>query len=1014
MSDPASAHSASLHQLQAVAAAVDDALIVGDPTGRVEVWNAGAERLYGIDAADAMGAPMADLTGATAIGETEPPPQGTQQIAALTGAWRGRLIARPTTGRHVGREIVLEAVMSPLRDVGGRLTGLLSIERDITSAYRLEQEFAALGSLAAATGGARSRVEIAQAALEHLCRATRAPLGAIIRHDADRAVVEASHGLDAALRAGLEALPIATSALAGALRAPSSVLIQDLTDFPMRTSTRDLLGSTGVRTMATVGLHRGAAVVGLLVLGWRDASEPRPSASSLAQAGAHVERALENARLVEEIVLRAEAEQALRRRLDVLDELTQLGLGVQTAAEFAQRSATLVGDALGAVGSAYGLVSADGSRYETYRLVNVPEPLAAVLIAGTPDERSAIRRFQAGEASFLDTLGDATDGGGIRATSRGSGITAYAAIPVRLGGELAGAIATFFDRPVADLHIDQATLDAVARIATISLANFRLRDQLERSEARYRTLFEASPHAYLLTGPDGLIVEANAAAAGLYRLSREELSGRFLTEFVEDDRRPDDHAEEAPQGETAPDRSGTGRRADGSTFPHEVETAAVRIGGEPGALVLVRDLTERQRLLDELVQAQKMETVGILVSGVAHELNNPIAAILGLSELIRRDPALPPDLRDTATLLLEEADRARRIVNTFLDFIRPRPPERHPTPVRPLLDTIQELQSYSQRSGIDWSITVEPDLPRVAVDRSQLQQVLLNLTTNAIQAMLHDRPAGRLELAATRGRAPDGRATVRISVTDDGPGVPAQDRARLFVPFFTTKEPGEGTGLGLSVSFDIVRRHDGRLSYEPAPHARGARFVVELPALPAADATRDRTAPDETSAAVDTKRVPPDAPRQAATLDAKKLAPPTGTDRLSADAPTARLGRVLVLDDVESMRTLLDKALRRAGYETVVVSDGATAVVVAGAQSIDVFLVDHRMAGLSGIDVHEALVKRNPTLARRWIFMSGDVLNPVLLEFAESRGIRLLAKPFDLDTVIQAVRDTVEEAGLVD
>src|SRR5207342_3770608 len=141
----------------------------------------------------------------------------------------------------------------------------------------------------------------------------------------------------------------------------------------------------------------------------------------------------------------------------------------------------------------------------------------------------------------------------------------------------------------------------------------------------------------------------------------------------------------------------------------------------------------------------------------------------------------------------------------------------------------RELQSYSQKSGIDWVIDVETGLPRIAIDRSQIQQVLLNLTSNAIQAILSDRPTGRLEISARHGPRTDGRATVRITVTDDGPGVAASDRTKLFVPFFTTKAPGEGTGLGLPVSFDIVRRHGGSLRFEPAPGGRGARFVIDLP-----------------------------------------------------------------------------------------------------------------------------------------------------------------------------------------
>jgi two-component system NtrC family sensor kinase len=157
--------------------------------------------------------------------------------------------------------------------------------------------------------------------------------------------------------------------------------------------------------------------------------------------------------------------------------------------------------------------------------------------------------------------------------------------------------------------------------------------------------------------------------------------------------------------------AGTARRADGTRFPRETEASPVRIDDEDRYLVVVRDLTERQRLQTELVQAQKMETVGILVSGVAHELNNPIASIIGLSTLIGRDPGLSPDLRESAGLLVDEAQRAGQIVRTFLDFVRSRPPERHPTPIRPLLETVRELQSYSQKSGSIGSSRSKPGCP---------------------------------------------------------------------------------------------------------------------------------------------------------------------------------------------------------------------------------------------------------------------------------------------------------------
>ena len=422
---------------------------------------------------------------------------------------------------------------------------------------------------------------------------------------------------------------------------------------------------------------------------------------------------------------------------------------------------------------------------------------------------------------------------------------------------------------------------------------------------------------------------------------------------------------------------------------------------------MVRDLTERQRLQAELVQAQKMETVGILVSGVAHELNNPIASIIGLSTLIRRDPSLSADLRESAALLVDEAQRAGQIVRTFLDFVRSRPPERHPTALGPLIDAVRELQLFFQTSGIEWAVDIEPDLPRVPIDRSQIQQVLLNLTANAIQAMLSDRPTGRLEISARRGPRADGRPIVRITVTDDGPGVPPDDRTKLFVPFFTTKAPGEGTGLGLPVSFDIVRRHDGRLRFEPAPGGRGARFVIDLPTeVPAKDDAADVQA-DAPPARSEGASVPAaGSGRSSRRRRAGGPATPVG--------PRTRRPRALVLDDEESIRTFLRKALGSAGYEAIVVGDGETAVGEVRRAAVDVALVDHRMPGMTGIDAYEAAVAIQPALAERWIFMSGDVLNPDLDAFAEARRIPIIAKPFDLATVTRAIGDVVERLGLAD
>ena len=741
--DPDPTESATLALLRVLAASADDAFIFTDLDARVTVWNAAAERLYGIAAGDALGQDIYGLTDATVVGEVDIPSWLPREIALATGAWHGRVIERPKVGRAIGREVVVEATLSRFVDERGDVDGILNIKRDITASYRLERELATLGSLATATGQARTMAEIAQSAIDLLCTATGAPYGVIIRIDGDRPALEAAHGVDAETSARALELTRIGDPMLVAVEPVGRVVIGDLDAVPIRPDALDWLRTTGLAAIAAVGIHRRDDLVGVLAMGWTDAAAPRPSSATLLQASAHVERALENARLVEEITYRAEAERALLRRLDTLDELTRIGQTVLSAEELAEQSARLVGEALEANGTAYGLFNRDGSGYETSRTIGVRKPIADWLASATPSQRSVVRRWQAGEGSVLERFEPGVVTAETLAIARESGVTAYAAIPIRIGDELVGGIVAYFEGAPDELIVNTAALDSVARIVGISLANFRHRERFEGSEARYRTLFEASPDAFLMCDLDGTVLESNGAAARLFGLSIEAMLGRPVGDFLDVDPIGGDRRRDASSPDELKRFPGTAKRADDTRFPMETEASRVTIGGRERHLVLVRDLTEQQRLQAELVQAQKMETVGILVSGVAHELNNPIASIIGLSTLIGRDPTLSGDLRESAGLLVDEAQRAGQIVRTFLDFVRSRPPERHPTAIAPLLETVRELQSYSQKSGVEWIIDVEPGLPRIAIDRSQIQQVLINLTSNAIQAILTDRPTGR-------------------------------------------------------------------------------------------------------------------------------------------------------------------------------------------------------------------------------------------------------------------------------
>ncbi len=736
---------------------------------------------------------------------------------------------------------------------------------------------------------------------------------------------------------------------------------------------------------------------------------------------------LANFRLRSELLHRAASQRALGHRLDTLDELTRIGEEASSFEELAHRTVSLVREALGAGGVCYLLIE-PGHHFETHAVAGETGAFRLWLKGVPAKDAPGGSILLSGGSSVLGDFVASQVNERVLPLARATGFRSFGAIPIRTGEELAGALLCFFEQPAAMLPLDEAALDSVARIAGIALANYRLRERLVSSEERYRTLFEESPDALLVSALDGTVLDANEAAVRLYKVNRGEILGRYFGQLISADEREMARRRQIVWAQGRGTFRDRGRRPDGSEFPVEIEVRVVELGGQRRFLQLVRDLSDQERLQRELLQAQKMEALGQLVSGVAHELNNPLAAIIAFSQLIRGDTRLPEDMKHDAGLLVQEADRTRRIVQNLLDFARARPPERRPTSIAVLVQSVLELQSYALGTNqIEVLVQIPATLPEVDLDRAQLQQVLLNLTINAIQALRgRDRKilahlwitASLVKVRHSAGVARNQRLLedqqrVRIAIRDDGPGVPESARARLFDPFFTTKQPGEGTGLGLSVSFGIVAAHDGHLWYEPGPSNVGSSFIIELPVAarvtdePRLAGSQD---PDPRQAEVSASSTRAKAAKAGAAASASGPAATPATE----PRPETRRPRVLALDDEPSIRAFLRKALAAAGMDCVPFQDGAQALDGIRDIDFDVMLIDHRMAGMSGTEFYEAAVEFRPGLARRVVFMSGDVLNPDLRGFATKRGIRLLAKPFDIDAVIRVVREALAAADEAD
>jgi len=390
---------------------------------------------------------------------------------------------------------------------------------------------------------------------------------------------------------------------------------------------------------------------------------------------------------------------------------------------------------------------------------------------------------------------------------------------------------------------------------------------------------------------------------------------------------------------------------------------------------LVRDVSERKKLDDEtrdiyhqLLQAEKMAALGQTVSGVAHELNNPLATILSHAERLMQRLSLEEPVRRGLETILSESERAARIVRNLLTFARKRQTTRAMVDVNQVVRETLALRAYEQHvTNVTVIDALAAGLPNVFADGHQVQQVLLNLVINAEQAMLSANGRGTLVVRTWHDADQE---SVVLEINDDGPGIPDELQPKIFDPFFTTKEVGQGTGLGLTVAYAIVQEHGGRIRLESRPGA-GASFYVELP------------------------------------ITGARL-PPVPAARAVEDPIEAIAGAsILVVEDEAKLASAVVDALRDAGYIVEHAPDGEAALSKIEGEAFDVVICDLKMPRMDGMAFYRRLSAAAPGLSRRVVFVTGDVAGTDAEAFLEESGCRWLAKPFRLGDLLRAIRDTL-------
>ncbi|MGH7514488.1 MAG: ATP-binding protein [Gemmatimonadales bacterium] len=528
----------------------------------------------------------------------------------------------------------------------------------------------------------------------------------------------------------------------------------------------------------------------------------------------------------------------------------------------------------------------------------------------------------------------------------GTTVRSAAVAPLRSQGVTMGALAVADRQGGPFTTEDLWLLSTVATNASVVLANGRLYEIVRRSKDEWETAFNALAEGIAVVGPGDAILRANRALAALAELPESELVGRRFTETLLG------ASESVAQ---LIESSHLGERTTPVVARLERTGRVLRVTAAPFAeragrvVLLVEDVTEQRIMEAQLIQNDKMASIGQLVSGVAHELNNPLTSIAGLTELLLERELHPDVPREHLRVIHDQADRAGRIVRNLLTFARKGVTEKAPVDLNDVAARTAMLIVYElQLHGIELEQALGPEPVVVLGDRHELQQVLLNLITNAVQAV-SGLPPGvprKITVATARG---DGQAVLRVR--DTGSGVAPQHASSLFTPFFTTKAAGQGTGLGLSLSYGLVQAHGGVLSYEPPPEG-GAEFRV---ALPLHDA--------------------PAAPVEPV------LPPPQGR-------------RVLVVDADPGVHRLVNALLSPEGIEVESVRAGDQGLRLAGERAYDLIIADARAtAGAAELFIH-ALAAASPAAMDRLVVTYTGQAEPA--DLLPGRPVPHARKPFNL------------------
>ncbi len=578
------------------------------------------------------------------------------------------------------------------------------------------------------------------------------------------------------------------------------------------------------------------------------------------------------------------------------------------------------------------------------------------------------RVVRTGELCLVDDVGQDPDYTGFVPETQ-SQLT----VPITRENEVVGAIVLESPRLAGFSREQAGFVQQLAEYAAVAVSNARLYQRLMESEERYRIYIENAPCVIWEADDEGRFTYCSPQIEKLLGCTADELVGHTSYEFLI-------HADDADEfKKRVRQMSREGREEytlrhrashrDGSILHIEVGIRPVR--DDAGRVVkyqgAARDVSEKVELQARLIQSAKLSGIGQMISGVAHELNNTLTTVMGYSQLLQAAD-VDQDVKEDLQRIYDDALRAQRIVRNLLTFARQKKPDHGPVDINEVIERTLALRRYQLKvDDVEVVTELAESLPWTMADSYQLQQVFLNITNNARQAILQ-MGGGTL----TVGSELMDDDTICVTFADTGPGMPPEVLEKIFDPFFTTKDVGAGTGLGLSVSHDIIQEHGGRIWAESAP-GQGATFIVELPVR---SWLRDARAPfpDEESERTPSKRQ-----------------------------------RILVAEDEPNIVDLIVEVLRDTGYVADGVTSAERALRLLRKDRYDLIISDVKMPGMDGPTFEKEVRAMDPELAERIIFITGDLLSNTTQAFLEERGGVCLRKPFELEELTSLVKRALSD-----